>query len=94
MCLAAERYDGPEPVNVGTGAEISIRDLAALVAELTEFTGEIRWDTSKPNGQPRRRLDTSRAERLFGFHAQVALREGIERTVAWYRSARPASVGR
>jgi GDP-L-fucose synthase len=92
--LAAERYDGPEPVNVGTGAEISIRDLAALVAELTEFTGEIRWDTSKPNGQPRRRLDTSRAERLFGFHAQVALREGIERTVAWYRSARPASVSR
>jgi GDP-L-fucose synthase len=92
--LAAERYDGPEPVNVGTGDEISIRDLAALVAELTDFSGEIRWDTSKPNGQPRRRLDTSRAERLFGFEAQMALRDGIERTVAWYRSTRVAGVGR
>ncbi len=91
--LAAQRYDGGEPVNVGTGEEISIGDLAALVAELTEFTGVIRWDTAKPNGQPRRRLDTSRAERLFGFQAQVPLREGIERTVAWYRSA-VASVGR
>ena len=92
--LAAERYDGPEPVNVGTGDEISIRDLAALVAELTDFSGEIRWDTSKPNGQPRRRLDTSRAERLFGFEAEVALRDGIERTVAWYRATRVAGVGR
>ncbi len=92
--LAAERYDGPDPVNVGTGDEISIRDLATLVAELTDFSGEIRWDTSKPNGQPRRRLDTSRAERLFGFEAQVALRDGIERTVAWYRSTRVAGVGR
>lgn len=92
--LAAESYDGAEPVNIGTGDEISIRDLAALVAELTGFAGEIRWDTSKPNGQPRRRLDTERAERLFGFRAQVALRDGIERTVTWYRSARVASVGR
>ncbi|MBA2641388.1 MAG: GDP-L-fucose synthase [Actinobacteria bacterium] len=92
--LAAERYDGADPVNVGTGEEISIADLAQLVAGLTGFTGEIRWDTSKPNGQPRRRLDTSRAQRLFGFRAQVPLREGIERTVAWYRSARPADVGR
>ncbi|CAN5260083.1 GDP-L-fucose synthase [soil metagenome] len=92
--LAAERYDGADPVNVGTGEEISIADLAQLVAGLTGFTGEIRWDTSKPNGQPRRRLDTSRAQRLFGFRAQVPLREGIERTVAWYRSARPAGVGR
>ncbi|MBA2742289.1 MAG: GDP-L-fucose synthase [Actinobacteria bacterium] len=86
--LAAERYDGADPVNIGTGEEISIRDLAALIAEHTGFTGEIRWDTSKPNGQPRRRLDTSRATELFGFRAQVSLREGIERTVAWYRSAR------
>ena len=84
--LAAERYDGPEPVNLGTGEEISIRDLASLVADLTGYTGQIRWDTSKPNGQPRRRLDTSRAERLFGFHARTSLRDGLERTIAWYLS--------
>jgi GDP-L-fucose synthase len=94
LCLAAERYDGAEPVNVGTGEEISIRDLAALVAGVTGFSGGIRWDTSKPNGQPRRQLDTTRAEQLFGFRAQVGLRDGIERTVAWYRSAHVASVGR
>jgi GDP-L-fucose synthase len=92
LSLAAERYDGADPVNVGTGEEISIRELAELLQELTGFAGEIAWDTSKPNGQPRRRLDTSRAERLFGFRARVSLREGIERTVAWYRSAR-VSVG-
>jgi GDP-L-fucose synthase len=92
--LAAEQYEGAEPVNLGTGEEISILELAALIAELTGFTGEIRWDTSKPNGQPRRRLDTSRAEQLFGFRAKVALRDGIERTVAWYRSAHVAGVGR
>jgi len=93
LVLAAERYDGPDPVNLGTGEEIAIRDLAALVAEHTGFSGEIRWDTSKPNGQPRRRLDTSRAEALFGFRARVSLDEGIERTVAWYRSAyAPAGV--
>ena len=84
--LAAERYDGPEPVNLGTGEEISIQDLASLVADLTGYTGQIRWDTSKPNGQPRRRLDTSRAERLFGFHASTSLRDGLERTIAWYLS--------
>jgi GDP-L-fucose synthase len=94
LCLAAEQYDEPAPVNLGTGEEISIAGLAALIAELTAFTGEIRWDTSKPNGQPRRRLDTSRAERLFGFRAKVALRDGIERTVEWYRSAHVAGVGR
>jgi GDP-L-fucose synthase len=94
LVRAAERYDGADPVNLGTGEEISIRDLAELVAELTGFSGEIGWDTSKPNGQPRRRLDTSRAEELFGFRAQVPLREGLERTVAWYRSTRaPARVG-
>jgi GDP-L-fucose synthase len=85
LVLAAERYDGPEPVNLGTGAEISIRELAALVAELTAFEGEIVWDSSMPNGQPRRALDTSRAEQLFGFRARTSLREGLERTVAWYR---------
>ncbi len=90
MALAAARYDGPDPVNLGTGEEIAIRDLAALIAELTGYEGEIVWDTSKPNGQPRRRLDTSRAEALFGFSARVGLREGIERTVAWFRAARAA----
>ena len=90
LLLAAQRYDGPEPVNLGTGAEISIRELAGLIAELTGFAGEIRWDASKPNGQPRRHLDTSRAAERFGFRARVPLRDGIERTVAWYRSAAPA----
>jgi GDP-L-fucose synthase len=87
LCLAAERYDGPEPVNIGTGEEIAIRDLAALVAEYTGYDGEIVWDTSKPNGQPRRCLDVSRADRLFGFRAKTPFREGLERTVAWYREA-------
>ena len=83
--LAGERYDGAEPVNVGTGVETSIRETAELVAELVGFEGEIVWDTSMPNGQPRRRLDASRAAELFGFRATVPLREGIARTVAWYR---------
>ncbi len=91
LALAAEHYDAPGPVNLGTGEEIAIRDLAALVAELTGYDGEIRWDTSHPNGQPRRKLDISRAEALFGFRAQIALRQGIERTVAWYRSSRDAA---
>jgi GDP-L-fucose synthase len=91
LLLAAERYDGQEPVNLGTGGEISIRELAKLIADVTGFTGDIRWDTSMPNGQPRRLLDTSRAEELFGFRARTPLREGIERTVAWYRSAAPVA---
>ena len=86
LVLAADRYDGAEPVNVGTGQEISIRELAELIAELTGFEGAITWDTSMPNGQPRRSLDTSRARELFGFEARTPLREGLERTVAWYRS--------
>ncbi len=86
ILLAAERYDGPDPVNLGTGSEISIRHLAETIAELTGFEGDLVWDTSKPNGQPRRRLDTERAERLFGFRAKTPLREGLERTVAWYRT--------
>jgi GDP-L-fucose synthase len=92
LVLAAERYDGMEPVNVGTGQETAIRDLATLVAEVTGFQGQIVWDTSKPNGQPRRQLDVSRAEELFGFHARTPLREGLERTVAWYRSVATAQV--
>jgi GDP-L-fucose synthase len=89
VVLAALRYDGPEPVNLGTGEEISIRELAEVIADATGFEGEIVWDTSKPNGQPRRKLDTSRAERLFGFRAQTPFREGIARTVAWYRAHAP-----
>jgi GDP-L-fucose synthase len=91
ILLAAERYDGSEPVNIGTGSEISIRDLAELVAELTGYDGELVWDTSKPNGQPRRRLDTSRAERLFDFRASTSLREGLEQTIAWYRESAPSN---
>lgn len=90
LWLAGQRYDGADPVNLGTGDEISIRDLADLVAELTGFDGEIVWDTSKPNGQPRRRLDISRAAQLFGFEAKTGLRAGLERTIAWYRASRPA----
>ena len=85
--LAAERYDGADPVNVGTGEEISIRELAELIREATGYEGAIVWDTTRPNGQPRRKLDTSRAEAAFGFRATVPLREGIGRTVAWFRSA-------
>ena len=88
--LASERYEGSEPVNLGTGEEISIRELAELVAELTGFEGELVWDSSKPNGQPRRQLDVSRAEQLFGFRASTPLRTGIERTVSWYRAEAPS----
>jgi GDP-L-fucose synthase len=90
IVLAAERFDGPEPVNLGTGEEISIRDLAELVADVTGFDGGIVWDTSKPNGQPRRKLDVSRAREFFGFEAKTSLREGLEQTVAWYRAQVPA----
>jgi GDP-L-fucose synthase len=85
LLLAAERYDGGEPVNLGTGVETSIRELAGLIAELTGFEGELVWDTTMPNGQPRRQLDATRAEQLFGFRARTALRDGLERTIAWYR---------
>ena len=84
--LASQRYDGEAPVNLGTGEEIAIAELAAIIAEVCAYTGEIRWDATKPNGQPRRKLDTTRAEELFGFRAQVSLRDGIERTVSWYRA--------
>jgi GDP-L-fucose synthase len=86
IVTASEHYDGAEPVNLGTGNEIAIRELAELVADVTGYDGEIVWDTSKPNGQPRRRLDTSRAAELFGWRASTPLREGLERTVAWYRT--------
>ena len=86
LVLAARHYDGADPVNLGTGEEIAISDLAELVREATGYGGAIAWDTSKPGGQPRRRLDTSRAEALFGFRARVSLREGIARTVDWFRT--------
>jgi GDP-L-fucose synthase len=85
ISLAAERYNGSEPVNLGSGNEISIKDLAALIARLTGFTGELVWDTSKPNGQPRRALDVSRAEQFFGFRARTPFEEGLRRTIEWYR---------
>ena len=92
--LAAERYDVDEPVNLGTGLETTIRETAELVAELTGFTGEIRWDESMPNGQPRRSLDAPRARELFGFEARTPLREGLERTIAWYRAQAPVHAAR
>jgi GDP-L-fucose synthase len=94
LLLAADRYDAPEPVNLGTGAEISIRDLAELIADLTGFAGEIVWDTTMPNGQPRRSLDTTRARELFGFEARTTLREGLKRTIDWYRAQAPALAAR
>jgi len=94
IVLASLRYDSPEPVNLGTGEEISIKELAELIGEATGFEGEIVWDTTKPNGQPRRKLDTTRAKELFGFEAQTPFREGIARTVAWYREHAAAYAGR
>jgi GDP-L-fucose synthase len=88
IVLASEHYDDPEPVNLGSGREISIKELVELIAELTGFTGRLEWDTTKPDGQPRRCLDTSRAERAFGFRAQTDFREGLQRTIAWYRQRR------
>ena len=84
LLLATERYDGAAPVNLGTGEEIAIRDLARLIAEEVGFTGKFLWDTSKPNGQPQRRLDTSRAKTHFGFEARHRLKEGIHKTVTWF----------
>jgi GDP-L-fucose synthase len=85
LVLASERYDGADPVNLGTGVETSIRETAEIVADIVGFDGRITWDTSMPNGQPRRSLDASRARELFGFVARTPLREGLEKTVAWYR---------
>jgi GDP-L-fucose synthase len=92
FALAAERYDGGDPVNLGTGVETSIRETAELVAELTGFEGEIVWNRAMPNGQPRRSLDASRARELFGFEARTPLRQGLERTIAWYRAQAPVDV--
>lgn len=93
ILLAAERYNSSEPVNLGSGEEISIKDLAESIVDLTGFEGELLWDTSRPNGQPRRALDTSRAKERFGFEAQVNLEEGLRRTVDWYSEHRSGSQG-
>ncbi|HXJ95540.1 MAG TPA: GDP-L-fucose synthase [Terriglobia bacterium] len=87
IVLAAEKYEGEEPVNIGSGFEISLRDLVQLIARLTGFEGQIEWDSSKPDGQPRRKLDTSRAEREFGFRAQVPFDEGLKKAIEWYLSS-------
>lgn len=85
IVLAAENYDGSEPVNLGSGMEISIKDLANLIAGLVGYEGQIRWDTSQPNGQMKRRLDVSRAEDYFGFKAQTDFETGLRKTIEWYR---------
>ena len=85
---AAEKYDGDEPVNIGAGFEIKIKELVPLIARLTGFKGEIVWDSTKPDGQPRRMLDTSRAEEYFGFKAKVGFEEGLKETIAWYEENR------
>jgi len=84
ILLAAERYNKPDPVNLGSGFEISTKNLVELIVKLTNFKGKIIWDASKPDGQPIRRLDTSKAEKEFGFKARISLEEGLERTIQWY----------
>jgi GDP-L-fucose synthase len=91
IVLGAERYDGADPVNLGVGREITIRELVELIARLTRFEGELRWDTSKPDGQPRRALDTSRARERFGFVARTGLEEGLRLTIEWYERRRRES---
>ncbi len=93
IVLAMERYDGADPVNLGSGREITIRELTTTIAELCGFTGNIVWDTSKPNGQPRRSLDVSRARERFGFEAATDFRQGLEATISWYESHRAAPEG-
>jgi len=88
IALATQRYNGAEPVNIGSSFEISIKDLTELIARLTGFEGAIRWDTSKPNGQPRRKLDTARAREHFGFTAKTDFEEGLRRTITWYQEHR------
>jgi GDP-L-fucose synthase len=91
VLLAAERYDDGDPVNLGSGVELGIKDLARTIARMTGFEGELRWDTSKPDGQPRRSVDTSRAKELFGFVATTPFQEGLRRTIDWYVANREAA---
>ena len=86
ILLATEKYNKSEPVNLGSGMEISIKDLVELIARLTGFEGRLVWDTSKPNGQPRRRLSVDRARQEFGFEAQIDFEEGLRRTIDWYKT--------
>jgi GDP-L-fucose synthase len=86
IVLATKHYDGPDPVNVGTGQEITIRDLVTLIAKLTNFEGDVHWDASKPDGQPRRSLDTSQARELFDFEAKMGLEEGLRHTIGWWEN--------
>ena len=90
IVLAADRYDGSDPVNLGVGREITIRELVEVIARLTRFEGEIRWDASKPDGQPRRALDTSRAREQFDFEAATSFEDGLRSTVEWYERTRAA----
>jgi GDP-L-fucose synthase len=85
ILLASERYDSSEPVNIGSSFEITIKDLINIIVKETGFTGEIQWDTTKPDGQPRRKLDVSRAKNEFGFESQTSFEEGLKKTIAWYR---------
>jgi len=89
IVMATQAYNEPEPINLGTGTEISIKDLVTLIAELMDFQGKIHWQTEKPNGQPRRCLDTSQAEQQFGFRAHIPLATGLQQTIAWYRARQP-----
>ncbi|MDH5770338.1 MAG: GDP-L-fucose synthase, partial [Candidatus Bathyarchaeota archaeon] len=91
ILLAAEKYDKPDPVNLGVGKEITIRELVSLIAELAGYEGEIVLDTSKPDGQPRRCLETSKAKKEFGFEAKTDLVKGLERTIDWYLSTKAKS---
>ena len=88
IVLAAEKYDGPEPINIGAGFEITIKDLVGKIVELTGFKGEVRWDSSKPDGQPRRMLDVSRAKKLVGFESKTDFNAGLKATIDWYRANR------
>ena len=93
ILLAAEKYNKPDPVNIGAGREISIKELVAHIAEITSFKGEIRWDATKPDGQPRRCLDTSRAREEFGFEAKTGFEEGLRKTIEWYKNHRNLESG-
>jgi len=93
IAMATQRYDGADPVNLGSGMEISVRDLAAKIAQMTGFTGRIAWDTTKPNGQPRRCLDVGRAEREFGFRATTPFDVGLRKAIEWYRNHAQRSAG-
>ena len=94
IVIAAERYNKADPVNLGSSEEISIKDLIELVAELTEFKGRIKWDKSKPDGQPRRKLNVERAWREFGFRSSTNLREGLQQTIRWYQQTFAGTAGR